>query len=274
VTSAERPRGKVENKGKYALGRPRSGHIRRSLSRGARARDDGHHRHDHERQRDRSGNRDGERTGGRRRASSATPVLLRPSPASSPAQLGSGVPNASEAILPLEAAATPPLTDEPAAATAEPVLDLVLASDALPPPTRPAPQAQLGMPRDLNLTLPHPSMEPSINAAADADRVDRAMGLLLPSSPRHATGLGRGRARVRSASPRATRRRSRAARTPPNTPDPPSSPTAVCPSSPSSKGSCLPSRCSRTTRMARPDASASRPSLLPPQVRAFFAPCS
>jgi hypothetical protein len=48
----------------------------------------------------------------------------------------------------------------------------------------------------------------------------------------------RGRRRVRSASPRASRRSSLAARTPPVTPDPPSSPTAVCPSSPSSKGSC------------------------------------
>jgi hypothetical protein len=50
----------------------------------------------------------------------------------------------------------------------------------------------------------------------------------------------RGRLQARDASPHSSRRRSRAARTPPSTLDPASSPTAVCPSSPSSKGSCPP----------------------------------
>jgi hypothetical protein len=51
----------------------------------------------------------------------------------------------------------------------------------------------------------------------------------------------RGRLQARDASPHSSRRRSRAARTPPSTPDlASSSPTAVCPSSPSSKGSCPP----------------------------------
>jgi hypothetical protein len=50
----------------------------------------------------------------------------------------------------------------------------------------------------------------------------------------------RGRQLGRDATPRSTRRRSRAERTPPSTPDPPCSPTAVYPTSPSSKGSCPP----------------------------------
>jgi hypothetical protein len=52
--------------------------------------------------------------------------------------------------------------------------------------------------------------------------------------------LGMPRVGARSSSPRATRRRSRAACTPPGTPDPVCSSTAVCPSPPSSLGSCPP----------------------------------
>jgi hypothetical protein len=216
--------------------------IRRSLSRGARGRDDGHTSRDQGRQRDRSGNRDGDRSGGRRMASSATSVLLRraaeqPLPATS-AGCSPAMPAPGAQLLPLPGALA--RTTSPTAvahAVVEPLLELLLAPAVDATPATPP---ELGMPRSLGMALPHPVLAPSLDAAADAARVTRAWELLAAPLPRHEVGLARGRARVRSTSPRATRRRSRAARTPPATPGPPSSPTAVCPSSPSSKGSCPP----------------------------------
>lgn len=73
----------------------------------------------------------------------------------------------------------------------------------------------LGMPRDWGFGLD------------SGDALDAVLGV----------GTGRlGRGWRRPASPRAARRRSRAALTPPVTPDPPSSPTSVIPSSPAAKG--------------------------------------
>ncbi|KAM0852095.1 hypothetical protein ACQ4PT_051995 [Festuca glaucescens] len=62
------------------------------------------------------------------------------------------------------------------------------------------------------------------------------LDLSLPAGGLAHVGQARGRSRARSASPGATRRRSRAARTPPSTPDPPSSPTSVILSPLSPKG--------------------------------------
>lgn len=88
----------------------------------------------------------------------------------------------------------------------------------------------------LELAVTAPVLESALDAPLDivAAPLDPLLGM-----PRD--GLGpmqlRGRSRVRSASPRSSRLRSQAARTPPSTPDPSASPTSVLPSSPSAKGS-------------------------------------
>jgi hypothetical protein len=112
------------------------------------------------------------------------------------------------------------------AAAVEPVLQL-----AVPDPEHVSsalPVTELGMPR--------PAVDQALRILAGS------LARLELGAPR--AGLSptshRGRSRARSASPRASRRHSRAVRTPPGTPESAFSPSAVCPASPSSKGSCPP----------------------------------